>query len=683
MEKTASPNTSIAAQYERQRREAILRWLLPTTAFLFTVGCIVLGVLIILNVLRQPLIWFVWAMLAGCVAALWVGVYGLSRHQLPLALGTIGLVGGVVLPCLLFLRALVQGLDDLALLQLMLFGIIIVLVGVLGNQRSIVITTLLLNVVTAGIFFLAVPHLGSASGFGNLQTRLFPSALLFEWFFAAFSLLQWQAFQRTLRDLGQAYEQSRQLETMKDQFITSVNHELRTPITTLDGYVELLHTARAQMSEEEQVFALAQASKTGKVLIELLENILDVRRIDEHAVLEPQMVNVATVLEQAQLLLHPQEAGRSDHAVHLEVAPNLSVWGEPIRIQQIVTNLLSNAIKYSPAGSPIIIQARRVAKTPANRIFRQRLLSAHSLEGMYWIEIRVRDFGFGIPPEQQSLLFHRFVRLPRDLGSKIPGNGLGLYLCRVFAEAMSGTIHVESSGAPNQGSTFILRLPEASGYPDALPSQHAPIITVPPITKGASKRLYVGQAARPFAATDLRGQLIRLEDYRSRRLLLAFVRFAGCPFCGMYTYRLTSQFSAFQAAGLEVVVVLESTQEHAREHAVLRDAPFPIIADPTSTLYALYGATTSSRAVKVALKRRKHTLAVAQQMGFEQLVDGGPAYGDGVLERLPAEFIIGPDFRIEVAHYGKDIGDFLPLKHIERHLQRAASLPNGTTRDAR
>jgi peroxiredoxin len=151
----------------------------------------------------------------------------------------------------------------------------------------------------------------------------------------------------------------------------------------------------------------------------------------------------------------------------------------------------------------------------------------------------------------------------------------------------------------------------------------------------------------------------------------------------MRTYRLTTQFPAFQASGLEVLVILESTQEHAREHAVLRDAPFPIVADPTSTLYDLYGTAISSRAVKVALKRRKKTFAVAQQMGFEQLVNGGPAYGDGVLERLPAEFIIGPDFRIEVAHYGRDIGDFLPLKHIERHLQQVASLPDVELRGAR
>ena len=77
------------------------------------------------------------------------------------------------------------------------------------------------------------------------------------------------------------------------------------------------------------------------------------------------------------------------------------------------------------------------------------------------VEIRVRDCGQGIPPDQIPLLFHRFVRLQRDLASKVPGNGLGLYLCRVFAEAMGGSITVESTGRPDEGATFILRLPAA------------------------------------------------------------------------------------------------------------------------------------------------------------------------------------------------------------------------------
>jgi signal transduction histidine kinase len=75
------------------------------------------------------------------------------------------------------------------------------------------------------------------------------------------------------------------------------------------------------------------------------------------------------------------------------------------------------------------------------------------------VEFVVRDYGEGIPPDQIPLLFNRFVRLPRDLASSISGNGLGLYLCRLYTEAMGGRIWVKSSGVEGEGSIFYLLLP--------------------------------------------------------------------------------------------------------------------------------------------------------------------------------------------------------------------------------
>ena len=79
----------------------------------------------------------------------------------------------------------------------------------------------------------------------------------------------------------------------------------------------------------------------------------------------------------------------------------------------------------------------------------------------------MRDYGQGIPPAQAPLLFNRFVRLPRDLASNVAGTGLGLYLCRVFAEGMGGTITAESSGIAGEGTAFVLRLPADMSAPSA------------------------------------------------------------------------------------------------------------------------------------------------------------------------------------------------------------------------
>jgi signal transduction histidine kinase len=128
----------------------------------------------------------------------------------------------------------------------------------------------------------------------------------------------------------------------------------------------------------------------------------------------------------------------------------------------MLTNLMANAIKYSPAGTPISVQARLREERPL------RLLGDKSAQ--YMVEIAVQDQGLGIPQEQQGLLFRRFVRLPRDIASTVRGTGLGLYLCRIFAEAMGGSIWVESSGIPGEGSTFFVRLPVP---PDTLPADPA------------------------------------------------------------------------------------------------------------------------------------------------------------------------------------------------------------------
>jgi hypothetical protein len=132
--------------------------------------------------------------------------------------------------------------------------------------------------------------------------------------------------------------------------------------------------------------------------------------------------------------------------------------------------------------------------------------------------------------------------------------------------------------------------------------------------------------------------------------------------------------------GLDVIVVIESARSHAIEQAVLCDAPFPIIADPTGALYRLYETAASQRGLQFALRHRKEEFAEAQRLGLEALVNDGPAYGDGVLDRLPAEFLIDPDQRIGIAHYGKDIGDFLPLETLERHLQQAVDTTSAQTR---
>jgi signal transduction histidine kinase len=263
----------------------------------------------------------------------------------------------------------------------------------------------------------------------------------------------------TLRDLVDARgatARALQLEGLKDQFITSVNHELRTPIMTMQGYIELLCELQDQLESDRRAEMLDRAREANVALVQLVGSILDVRRIDQEADdFVPQAVNVCAAIRTALALIEPFEPNLSERALRMQVPDDLVIWGEEVRLQQIIMNLIANAIKYSAPGTSITVDAQAVIEKGWFVGSRGKRASLRR----QMVEITVRDEGLGIPPEHLPLLFRRFVRLPRDLASNVRGTGLGLYLCRIYAEVMGGRIWAESSGVPGEGSVFHLRLP--------------------------------------------------------------------------------------------------------------------------------------------------------------------------------------------------------------------------------
>jgi signal transduction histidine kinase len=256
-----------------------------------------------------------------------------------------------------------------------------------------------------------------------------------------------------LVDARLANQRAQQLDALKDQFITSVNHELRTPLMTMQTYIELLRHRQQELPERSSK-VIEAIGRTNDALVDLVQSILEVRRLDQESLDFPrEAVDLQNTLERAISLISPREGKMSERVLHVDVPPGLLIWGETVRLQQVLTNLLSNAIKYSPPGAAIEVSAKVVQAENGRR--------ARSIGQGPMVRIQVRDYGLGIPPEQIPLLFHRFVRLPRDLASNVVGNGLGLYLCQQLTEAMGGTIRVESEGLPGKGSTFSVQLPLA------------------------------------------------------------------------------------------------------------------------------------------------------------------------------------------------------------------------------
>ncbi len=450
-------NPSTFARYDLLRRKRLLQVLLP----LLIVSIVLASFDYIIRFLVSPSGQLLYNVLSSLfilillVGFIW-GLLAFRREEITRASILMVGMGCAGFVAVILRHIFLQGLDPVALVEFLILPVILVLTSLFGNNRLLIAVTLVVNAVTAFAIVIAnfvhpeadIFLLSHAS-----NTFAIPLALLFEWFIVVFLLAQQTSYQRVLRDLGNAFEQLQQLDELKDQFITHVNHELRNPVMTMRGSVELISLAGDRLSAKEREDLLQKALRVGDGLTHLLESILEVRAIEREGVSKSQPVSARQALDDALLLVNPPGSMLVLRDLHLHIPQDLTVLADPVPFQQILANLITNALKYTPPGTPINISAELV--TPAS-------LTKHPGAPPTMGEIIVRDYGPGIPPEQIPLLFNRFVRLPRDMGSGVTGTGLGLYLCKRFAEAMGGRIWVESTGQPGEGAAFHLQLPLAN-----------------------------------------------------------------------------------------------------------------------------------------------------------------------------------------------------------------------------
>jgi len=354
-------------------------------------------------------------------------------------------------------RLSLSGIIDFAEL-----AIPIAVAGVLGSPRLALAATAFAVLFTLGDLLLT-PHdpdlaqqLAQPNGLALFTIPLSTLIMLGLLLYAATS-----GYLRTQRELGAfriAYARERELDRLKNQFISNVNHELRTPIMALQGYIELARAFDQPDQSESQQQMLTRGAETTSYLAGLVRAILNVRRIEDDAAnMKPQAFALRPLIIRATNLIDPRE-GDEQRDLYLRMPEDLTVYADPDRVQQVMVNLLSNASKYSPAGSSIEITARRVMAIPPQAPG-SRARRAGQARPQPMVEVAVRDHGLGIPPDQAPLLFQRFVRLERDIASQVMGTGLGLAICRAYIEAMGGRIWVESTGKSGEGSTFCFTLP--------------------------------------------------------------------------------------------------------------------------------------------------------------------------------------------------------------------------------
>ena len=470
--------------YERNRRLYLASVLLPVFT-LVQAAVFVVSVLVVSTAHFAPQAWWIFVIntaIVGVDAALHaLGILFVRRRQVWLATLSVIVPTGVTVigPALIWVLLYTPGPGAtspslaITLSEVVATLVLIVLAGLLTNNwQAVVGVTLLLNGYT--VFILAhalqTPEAGEALRSNAVLIMAFP--IIVQWTVAGILLAAAGTYLRTLRELGDvrvAFARAQQLDLLKDQFIAHVNHELRSPLMAMQGHIELMLLTEDALSTEERHEYLERAKRAGDDLVALVTSILSVRRLEEDRdAFEPVATDVDAALESAIHLIDPREGRWMERELRLHNPDQLKVWAEPVRLRQIFTNLLSNAVKYSPPGAPVEVAVQLVLAAPSGepgaRRWPWRTLRLHG--GMapedaprWMVQITLRDYGLGIPPEQLPLLFKRFVRLPRDLASNVPGNGLGLYLCQSLAEGMGGRIWAESAGIQGEGTTFYLQLP--------------------------------------------------------------------------------------------------------------------------------------------------------------------------------------------------------------------------------
>src|SRR5439155_26267997 len=239
-----------------------------------------------------------------------------------------------------------------------------------------------------------------------------------------------EALEQARAAAERAMEEAERANRAKSEFLSRMSHELRTPLNAILGFGQLLDLGTL---DEEQRESVEQILKGGRHLLDLINGVLDIARIETGRIpLSVEPVAADEVASEVVDLIRPLAAERGVE-VRFEDLDVEWIMADRQRVKQVLLNLLSNGVKYNRAGGTVVLRGRRA---PGDRV-----------------AIEVSDNGPGIAPADVARLFVPFERLGAE-STGIEGTGLGLALSKRLAEAMGGTLEVES--VAGQGCTFSL-----------------------------------------------------------------------------------------------------------------------------------------------------------------------------------------------------------------------------------
>ena len=247
------------------------------------------------------------------------------------------------------------------------------------------------------------------------------------------------------RELAAALAAARTASQAKTEFLLNMSHDIRTPMNAILGFQEL---ARRNAEDPQKVLdALEKSRRSGEHLLSLINDILDMSRIESGKVtLTPEVIDISEHISRFEdMFLFPmEEKGLRLRFINETRTPY--VWGDYLRLTQVIANLLSNAMKFTPAGGSVTFHAKETDGTQ---------------EGHRRFSIAIRDTGIGMEPEFMERIFNAFERERSSTVSGVQGTGLGLAISKRLAELMNGTLTCTSTKGVGTEFVFTFELPVA------------------------------------------------------------------------------------------------------------------------------------------------------------------------------------------------------------------------------
>jgi PAS domain S-box-containing protein len=242
----------------------------------------------------------------------------------------------------------------------------------------------------------------------------------------------------------------KQLDRAKDDFVAAVSHDLRSPLTSILGYVELLE--RAGPLDDAQRKFLENIRSSVHSITGLITELLELDRIEAGFDVDLEPVNLGGIVRESATALQ-QQIETKTQLLTVEIAPNIpTILGNPLRLRQMAMNLLGNAIKYTPPGGHVGVSLR-----PENAV----------------VILEVTDTGIGIPAEDQPYVFDKFYRSDRVVG-EYEGTGLGLSIVKSIVDQHAGRIWLESKEGGGTKFVVVLPIDRATNAPSTTPKAAQP-----------------------------------------------------------------------------------------------------------------------------------------------------------------------------------------------------------------